>query len=389
MSSPIKFLDKKQKEIEKFTQSLIQVKSVNGNETPVAELIKEKLNDYGIKSKLIGKNSKRKNLVAKIKGVSGNKALMFNGHTDVVPAGDIKKWKYPPFSGKILGGKIFGRGARDMKGGVAALTYSAIALVESSSELNGKITLVFNSDEESGNHSGIREVLDSGITADACLVGEPMKDKKIKIGYRGIYRFRIVTRGQTSHTGHVGDKGVNAITKMAKILLALEKSKPRYLKNKLLPPPAINAGTVIRGGIAINIVPDECEALVDCRLSLGQSKKSIKEDISDVLRNLKKKDPEISYGINKLAYVPPFITDKKEQIAKISVKNARKILGNRSGFTVSGAVSDGNLLSARGIPVVSFGADGENTHSENEFAYTKSLTNAAKIYSLTAQDFLK
>ncbi len=388
MNKLAKILHKNYPGMIRFAQSLIRINSVNNNETKVARVIQKKLKEHGIKSKLIGKNKTRKSLVAIVKGKGYGKSIMLNGHLDTVAISDLKKWKNDPFSAKFVKGKIYGRGSYDMKGGVTAMIYSVISLLESEIKLNGDIILVFNSDEEGGNHTGIRDVLNSGVKADACIVGEPMRKNKLRIGSRGIYRFKLITKGKTGHTGSRKKEGINAVTKMAKILLALEKMKPKYKKHKLCPPPRISPGTVIHGGDAINIMPEWCEALVDCRLSLGQTKKTILNEIRKTINSLKKKDQEIDYRLQEIAYCPAYITNEKEKIVEISVKNIKENLGIKPIFAVSGPITDGNLIFAKGIPVVTFGPKGDNSHSENEFVYAKSMLDVARVYCSIVLDFL-
>ncbi len=389
MSRIIKNLHKNYPEMIRFAQSLIRINSVNNNETAVAKVIQNKLRKYGVKTKLIGSFKTRKSLVALVKGKKRGRSILLNGHLDTVAAGDLKKWKYDPFSAKFVKGKIYGRGSNDMKGGVSAMIYSVICLLEEGIKLDGDIILVFNSDEEGGNHTGIREVLNSGIKTNACIVGEPMTKNKLRIGSRGVYRFRLITKGKAGHTGSVKEEGINAVLKMAKILLALENMRLKYKRRKLCPPPKISPGTVISGGTAVNIVPDRCEALIDYRLTLGQTKKEVLGEIRKTINFLKRRDKKINYQIQELAYSPAYITDEKEEIVKVVAKNIKENLGIKPVFGVSGPMTDGNFIFKRGIPVVTFGTKGAHSHSENEFVYAKSILDAAKLYSSIILDFLK
>jgi len=307
---------------------------------------------------------------------------------DTVAFGDLTKWKYKPLSGKLVDGKIYGRGSDDMKSGIVVAVFAAIALKESNTSLGGDLILAFSADEEGGNHTGVRYLIDKGVKSTACIVAESMSKKAIRIGSRGIYRFEITTKGKTAHTGRTDKIGINAVTKMAKILLTLENMKPRYTKHKMFPPPKITAGTIINGGIAINIVPDSCKALVDCRLSYGQTKESISSDVRKELNKLKQKDKELSFSIRELAFVPPVILNKNHKLIKVSSKNIRKVLGFKPILKISGPVTDGNVLMEAGIPNIVFGAIGDKAHSENEYVIVKSILDASKIFALTAIDFL-
>ncbi len=383
----LKIIDSHENEMISFTQDMIKIDSVNNNETEVCGLIKKKLSDYGIESKLIGEDKNRLNLIARIEGTNHKKSFMLNGHMDTVPVGDISKWEYDPFSGKIVNGKIYGRGSHDMKGGVAAIVFAAIGLVESKIKLNGDLILAFTSNEEAGTHTGVRYLIKRGVKTNACIIAEP-ESKKISIGNRGIYRFEITTQGRTAHTGKLRITGINAVTKMAKLLLLLEKMKPKYIKHEMFPPPRITPGTVIHGGMSINIVPDKCSALVDCRLSYGQTRESIVSDINRHIKELKNKDKELSVKINELAYIPPVIINKDEEIVKISSRNIKAIYGFKPRLIVSGPVTDGNLLITSGIPTVVFGPEGSNLHSENEYVIAKTISKISKVYALSAIDFL-
>lgn len=386
--NPLKVIDSHKNEIISFTQNLVRISSVNSNETEVCKLIKKKLSEYGIESKLVGEDKNRFNLIAKIEGTDHKKSLMFNGHADTVAVGDISKWKYNPFSVKLVNGKIYGRGSYDMKGGVAAIVFAAIGLVESKVKLNGDLILALTSDEEGGSHTGVKYLIKNGVIANACMVAEPMHEKSITIGNRGIYRFEITTKGQTAHTGTTKTIGVNAITKMAKVLLSLENTKLRYVKHKMFPPPKITPGTMIQGGTAINIIPDVCKALVDSRLSYGQTKRSMTADIKNQIKKLVKKDKEISIVIREIAYDPPFIMSKNEKIVKILGKNVKTVYGFKPKLIVSGFTGDANLLAAARIPSVLFGPDGSNAHSENEYVIAKTISKVSKVYALSAIDFL-
>lgn len=381
------YLDRREKELVRFTQTLVRINSVNGNELEVARLIQNKLRKHGIMSGLLGKGD-RKNLIAEIG--KGRKCLILNGHLDTVPLGDPKKWRFPPLSARIHKGRIYGRGSYDMKGGLASLVFALIALKESGVKLNGKIKLVLTWGEETG-HLGLKELLRKGcIKADAAIVAEPMPPSKgIRIGARGVLRLELETKGKSAHSGSLSQKGINAVTNMAKLLLELEKLKPRYKKHKLFPPPRISPGTVIEAGEAVNIIPDRCKAQVDCRLSYGQTDKTLLQDIMKLINRIKQKDKDFRVRIRKTCYTPPTIIDERESIVRISRNAIKEILMVNPLLEVSGGVTDGALMVMKGIPAVVFGPFGAKAHSENEYVEVRSLLKAAKAHALAAREFLK
>lgn len=276
-----------------------------------------------------------------------------------------------------------------MKGGLASLVFALIALKESRFKLGGKVKLVLTWGEETGLY-GMKELLRRGIKADAAIVAEPMSHKRgMAIGSRGILRIELETLGKSAHSGSLSQKGINATTKMARLLLELEKLKPRYKKHKLFPPPRISPGTIIEAGEAVNIIPDRCRAETDCRLSYGQTDKTLLQDIQRVIKKIGKQDREFRVRVRKLDYMPPTIIEGRERIARISRNAVKQTMGFRPPLEVSGGVTDGAPMVRKGVPVVIFGLIGAKAHSENEYVEVKSLLRAAKAYVLAAKEFLK
>jgi len=379
-----KFLRANKQNIISLTQDLIRIQSVNGNETSVAKHLSEILSKEGIKCRLLGNERDRKSLVAQVG--HGNKQIMLNGHLDTVAAGEIADWRYPPFSGQLSAGRIYGRGACDMKGALAAATYAALAIKQIANRLPGTLVLAFNADEESGKHTGIRDLLKRGITADAAICCEPMLDKTLIIGAKGIYRFELETIGTSGHTGYPIGR-INAVTKMAKLLLSLEKMKFSWTKHPLFTPPFVVPGTVIEGGLAINIFPERCRALVDCRLSYGQTIEKAKFEIASCLKKAKESDPEIKYNIREIGFVYPALTSGTHPFVKLS----KRVISETQGFFpkigIIQGVTDGNFLMNQNIPTVIYGPTGSNFHAPNEFVNVSSLLKTAETYAMHVVGF--
>jgi acetylornithine deacetylase/succinyl-diaminopimelate desuccinylase family protein len=314
---------------------------------------------------------------------------------DTVPIGNENDWKYPPFSAKIVDGKLYGRGSFDMKSSLAAMIFTMKVL--SKFELNGNLIATFVVDEEPGAFSeiGTKYLLKKGLKGEACIITEP-GNKTISIGCKGGYRFKLITKGESIATGRTAwerkEKGINAVTKMAKILLALEKLKLKYKKIKYFKErkPVITPGTLIKGGTGVNIVPDYCEAVIEVRLVPNLTKEKVKKEIMKVIEKLKKKDQQIWVEIRDLVYVPSYWISENEKIVKILQNNAEIILKRKPKLSVAGGWDDAHFFIKKKIPTVcGFGPDGENHHGINEFVYVNSIIQACKVYSLTAYDFLK
>lgn len=390
-------------ELIKFTQELVQTNSVNPYlpneswkvnepiEKEVALLIYEKLREIGLKPKLVYALKNRPNVVCSLK--KGKPALIFNGHMDTVDIGDKNKWKYDPFSAKIVGNKLFGRGSFDAKSGLAAMVFAMKSLVESSIEIRNVIfTAVVDEEPGACSEIGSKFLLKKGLTGDACIISHP-GTKKIAIGYRGGYRFKIITYGEAVHTGRSEwerkEKGINAVTKMAKILLALENLELEYKPSEIFPNriPVLTPGTMVKGGIGINVVPDKCEALCDVRLLPNQTKSLVKRQIINCLSKLQKEDSKLKFDIEDLLYVPAVYISKNERIVQILYRVAKEVL--RKDFKLEGSSpwNDAHFFIKKGIPTVTFGPDGGNAHSCNEFVYINSIVKLAEIYAKVALEF--
>jgi acetylornithine deacetylase/succinyl-diaminopimelate desuccinylase family protein len=402
----IEEIEKQRDEIIKFTQELVKIKSVNPYtpeisykinepiEKEVAELIFEKLKEFGLKPKFVSALSNRPNVVCSLKN-KGNPTLILNGHMDTVPVGNEKDWRVDPFSAKIIDGKLYGRGAYDMKASLAAMVYTLKVLSEL--DLSGNLIATFAVDEEPGACSkiGTNYLLEQGLKGNACIVCEP-GTKKICIGTKGGYRFKVISRGESISTGsgkwERKEKGNNAVTNLAKILLELEKLKLKYEETELFKDrkPVVTPGTLIKGGNGINIVPDYCEATVDIRLMPGQTKEQVKSEILSCIEKLKIKNSKLNIEIQDLMFVPSVYISKNEKIVKILENNAKLILGRKPEVGVAGSWCDAHFFINKGIPTIcGFGPDGDNFHGVNEFVYVDSIIQATKIYSLTAYDFIK
>ena len=405
-SRTLKEIEKSKKDIIKFTQELVRAESQNPYlpdeswkinkpiEKEVAKLIFNKLNGSGLKPKFISALPNRPNVVCSLKNKK-NPTLILNGHMDTVSAGNASRWKCPPFSAKIIGGRLYGRGSLDMKASLAAMVFAMKVL--SKIDLEGNLIFTAVVDEEPGASSeiGTKYLLKKGLEGDACIVGEPQTEK-IYIGEKGYYRFKLITRGEAISTGagiwERKEKGINAVMKMAKILLVLANLKLKYKPVRIFNKrkPVITPGTLIKGGTGINIIPDYCEATVDIRLMPGQTKKEIKEEVLDCIKRLKKRDSQIQVGIQDLTFIPAVYISKGEKIVKTLEKNAKIILGKKPEISVSPSGCDAHFFIEKGIPTIcGFGPDGENFHGINEFVYTNSVIQICKIYALTALDFLR
>ena len=396
----IKEIEKSKKEQIEFLQKLVQTKSVNPNmddptksspydpiELEVAELIFDKLKKIGLSPKFESISSSRPNVVCEFG--KGKKTLVFNGHMDTVPP--AQGYDFNPFLGFIKKGKLFGAGALDMKSALCCYIYMAKALLKFEKELKGRICLQFVIDEEpmAASHFGTQHLLEKGYTGNAAIVGEP-GTRKITIGNKGGYRFKVEVMGDAIHTGsrewEQKKAGLNAILEMERVINALQDFKFPVKKHSVFPgrKNVLTFPTLIKGGKSINMVPDSCVAFGDSRILPGIKREYMEKGIKRILDKL-----GVKYKLTTIVYVPAVFTKPTEQIVQTLKNNTKKILKKEPITEGSGPWSDMWMFIERGIPAVNFGCDGEGMHDKNEYVEIKSVIDVTKIYALSVFDFLK
>ncbi|WP_268890012.1 M20/M25/M40 family metallo-hydrolase [Limosilactobacillus urinaemulieris] len=197
-------------------QKVIQFNTVNGNEQPLAEYLKEVLVQHHIDSQLVKFADNRTCLVAEI-GDQPGKVLAFAGHMDTVATSDPAKWKYPPFSGEIVNGNIYGRGSVDMKGGLTAMVISLIQMKKAGLPKHGKVRLLLSVDEEVGGQ-GSMLLTQKGYAndLDAMIMGEASSNQ-LEYAHCGSFDYEIESFGKTAHSSRP-DLGINAVANLARFI---------------------------------------------------------------------------------------------------------------------------------------------------------------------------
>lgn len=383
-----------------FLSGLVKAKSPNPytpQDSPLHEevegemptLIFEKLKEIGMSPKYLGASRERPNVVAEWGEKRGRTSLMLNGHMDTIPP--ESKDVVSPYSGAVRNGRLYGLGALDMKGTLAAYIYAVKALMSARVKLSGKLLLGFVVDEESGACSsiGTRYLLEQGCVPKACFIGEH-GSKYVRVGQRGSYRFKIVTKGESVHTGVSAwerhESGHNAIVDMGKIMEALQGTEIPFKPSRLFAErrPVFTFPTKIVGGTAINVVPGKCEAYGDVRLLPGNSEAQVKILMVERLAKL-----GVHYEIVDLAYVPAVEIDPHEPIVLALQKAAKDVLGYVPETRVSGPGTDGWMMVKRDIPtIMGFGPDGGGEHGRGEWVDLESLRQVTEVYAKFIYQYL-
>jgi succinyl-diaminopimelate desuccinylase len=319
----------------------------------------------------------RINLLARLKGTGERKALVFSAHMDTMPVGDAA-WRHPPFAAEIEGGRLYGRGAADMKSGLAAMVVAAAKLKHSGVRLAGDVVLAFSAGESTGC-IGAKRMVERGLLSDAgwLLVSEPTS-LRVLTAETGALWLRAVATGATGHAS--GGGGDNAIRKLLDFLGRLDGLQLAERPHPLLGMPSL-AVNGLTAGTAPNITPDRASATLDIRTLPGMKT----EDVIAALRHL---GGGIDFEV--IDAKPPVETDADDPFVATALAATRRVTGTEVQPGGVHYFSDSNVLvPALGIPRVIVGP-GElgMSGAENEWVALDAVAKAAEIYAEIAMGLL-
>jgi succinyl-diaminopimelate desuccinylase len=322
-----------------------------GNEEGCARFIHDHLADLHIEGAelLLDRfEPGRANLVARFG--PNEPGLLLGGHIDVVPAGDESAWSSPPFEGTVRGGKLFGRGAADMKTGVAAIL-KAIGAKAKGGKLRRGLLFVATSGEEVG-FEGLKAIYARKLIPERAaklgVMGEPTGLRPIR-AHKGLADFRITVVGRSGHASRP-DMGVNAIEKCASIIEAIsvwERTLTKAPDSDL--GPTIATPTVVKGGTKSNVIPDSCELIVDSRWIPRHGTTFVEKGLKSLIASLKKKDPTLDARVD-LMYDSPSLKLPRNHPA---VRLAESVSGQSSEVAPYG--TEASLYAKHGIPSIVLG----------------------------------
>ena len=356
-------------------KELIATNSENppGHEAEVAKILRDHMEAHSIACVSVGP-SKRPNLIfSSHDGEKGD--IVMHGHMDTVPTGPLENWTYDPFASEIVNGRLYGRGACDMKGPVAALTE---AMILYTLERHSKpLVLLTTSDEESGC-SGAEEVAKSGLLEGISygVCAEPTS-LQVLVGEKGIFWSRVVAKGRSAH-GSRPEEGVNAIQACMDAIRLLTEQPFPYEEDVMLGTPTMSIG-VIEGGIKVNVVPDRCEARLDMRTVKGQDPDDLLESMNERLKSAGLSDRvQVEYIHGKPAVLTP-IDSKIVRVAQASIEN---VTGKKPTLSSATYGTDCSVLQPKvGIQNVICGPGSiEQAHQPDEYIYLDELYESVSVY---------
>lgn len=386
------FLEERQPALIDFCRRLIRTPSVNGehDEVHVAGVIAAEARTLGLDAMLLGEFEHRPNVIVSTN--AGEPGLLLLGHLDTVPPGDRANWLYPPFSGELADGRIYGRGAIDTKGGMAACIYALAALKAVAPEVSAQFLGV--PDEETGATGtlGVKYLAARNLLRGRGAI-YAYSGSEIVLGHRGLLRYKLVCTGESIHTGafewQERTSGANAIMGMARLLLALEQrtnfpysSMPYFERFRTV----VTPGTMINGGVSINIVPDHCEALIDIRTTPEHDTKTLEALLNRCIAEIEAENAALKLNYQRLNHIPAAISDERAPLFGILSEVIPQVRGVEAVKSVAGPANEGYLLIEQGIPTVcGMGVLGANAHAPDEYVEVSSLQDAALIFAITGR----
>jgi succinyl-diaminopimelate desuccinylase len=317
--------------------------------------------------------------------------VIFHAHLDTVPEGPREFWEVEPYAGTVKDGRLYGRGACDDKGILAAMLCAGERLAARAGEMKGRLIIAGVADEETGGARGTRMLVEQGNFGhpDVVVVGEPTSNK-VSIAHKGIVRTHITTLGRSAHATTPWH-GVNAIEKMAKVISAIEayNGRLRRTEHPLLGSSSVTV-SLISGGIAPNVVADRCTIDIDRRFMPGENPSQVVDDLQELLRELSVEDPELVCSMSNTRISDSFETEGTDRFTLSLMETAAAVMGQNAGPV--GFLPGADARFFKLIPsanVVIFGPGSyEAAHSSAEHVPIDELRQSEEILVRFAEKFL-
>ena len=398
-------LTRRRHELYELCASLIRIPSENppGDTTELVAFIADYLSARGLKSRIHEPKPGMPNLLATLG--TGRRNLVLSGHLDEFPAGD--GWTFPPFAGTLANGKIMGRGAGDMKAGLAVTLFMVALLKEHDVELDGRVTLAFASDEETGGRWGTEWLLANvpEVRGDACLIGESSGTWSVGIGEKGVLWLRLAATGVSGHAAY--GQGESAVGKMLKAVKTVEtfagtsartrrdiaevmrRQRPAVEKRwgrgtgRMAERLTMSLGT-LRGGGQVNLIPARCEADIDVRLPPGMTTRGLERQIRRRLHSAGSKDVDVTV----LNRCDPYVSSPRDPLITLLVANGRDVLGTAPTPVIRLGYTDGRFFRREGIPTAVYGPRVHRMGGPDEYVEQDEVLQVAQIHLATVLDYL-
>lgn len=365
-----------------LTQALLACPSVSPADGGCQDLLIERLSAAGFRVERM-RFGNVENFWARL----GQEApvFCFAGHTDVVPAGPLEEWSSDPFEPSLRDGILYGRGAADMKSGLAAMVTACEEFVRARPRPRGSIALLITSDEEGQSVDGTRRVVEAlearGEKISWCLVGEPSSERilgdTIKIGRRGSLSGRLTVHGIQGHVAYpqLADNPVHAL---APALVELT-SRTWDQGNEYFPPTTFQVSNLNAGTGAPNVIPGELKARFNIRFSTEQTVEGLEAIVESILDR-----HQVKYTLEWFLSGNPFFTSPGE-LSLAAARAIEEITGLSPALSTSGGTSDGRFIAPTGAQVVEVGVVNASIHKVDEHVNARDIDTLAQIYRRTLE----
>ena len=412
MDELLEAVERRREELVALCRELVRVPTVNppgAHYRDCAELLGRWLRPLGFETRLLRAEGTpgdcerwpRINLIARREGGRPGPCVHFNGHLDVVPAGE--GWTVDPWAGELRDGRIYGRGSCDMKGGIAAAVVAVAALLETWPDFPGAIEVSGTADEESGGFGGVAWLARRGFFSrprvDHVIIPEPLDVDRVCIGHRGLWWAEVETRGRIAH-GSMPFLGDCAIRHMGAFVERLESELlPRLAARRTrmpVVPEAARASTLnliaVHGGqpedhegLPSSCVADSCRLVIDRRYLIEEDPAEVEGEIRAILERLARERPGFSYRLRELQAVRPVLADRDQPVPRAVASALREVLGREPAFVCSPGTYDQKHISRIGglEDCVAYGPGIlDLAHQPDEFVAVEDMVTAAKVMAL-------
>ena len=411
----------KRDDLIRLTQDLIRIPTLNPpgeNYREICDFLDKRLSQHGFQTQLIrahgtpGDSEKypRWNIVARRDGAQTGECVHFNSHTDVVEVG--QGWTFDPFGGAVSDGKIYGRGACDMKGGLAASIIAAEAFIEEHPNFQGAIEISGTADEESGGYGGVAYVAEQGFfdpnKVQHVIIPEPLQKDRICLGHRGGWWAEIETKGEIAH-GSMPFLGDCAVRHMGAVLSEFEtKLYPamaaRFTEMPVVPEGArqstMNINSIHGGqkeqtddftGLPAHCVPDSCRIVIDRRYLVEETLDQVRDEVTALLEGLRETRPDFEYELTELNSVIPSMTEKTAPVVETVAKAIEDVMGKPPTYVASPGSYDQKHIDRIGKlkNCIAYGPGLlELAHKPDEYIGIDDMVDSAKVMGAALETLL-
>jgi len=364
---------------------LVRINSVNPSLSPdgpgeaeIAACISSSLSRAGLRTAIHEPQAGRATVVGTLPGTGGGRALMLNGHVDTVGIDGMQA----PFAAAVRGGRLYGRGAHDMKGGLAACMAAAKALVDGHFRLRGDLVVAAVADEEYGS-LGTMDLL-SRCVVDAAIVAEPT-NLEVCLAHKGYIWFSVETTGRAAHGSRFWE-GIDANMRMGRFLACLDKLEQDLRlrpPHPLVGPPSLHAA-LLSGGSGLSTYAAHCRLKIERRTIPGETEIAAQQEIQTIIDRLAAADPSFHGTVEPFFVRQPFEVSPDARIVQALANAAREVLGRQPAFVGDTPWMDAALLAEAGIETVVMGPCGAGEHGAEEWVDLDSVCQMAEVLVRTA-----